>query len=206
MWSLPFREGRGCWVFPHLSTEVVRLQENPGELPQSRWGTWTLQVAFPPSRIGAQFAPGEWQHWGLFSVVLFFSFLHYADFPTEVPFSSSLKSSWHLHLQNMENGGKGWVFLFTSKAKPFLANSCSTSWSTQLTFIIVFPGTNVKKTFFLLLKTWKAGYRIWKNVWNCSTASDINCLSTYITMYRVSLYHCFQAFPLILFMVQKQIN
>ena len=31
-------------------------------------------------------------------------------------------------------------------------------------------------------------------------------VSTYFAMYRVSLCHCFQAFPLILFMVQKQIN
>lgn len=31
-------------------------------------------------------------------------------------------------------------------------------------------------------------------------------VSTYITMYRLSLSHCFQDFPLILFIVQKQIN
>lgn len=102
-------------------------------------------------------------------------------FPTEVLFSSSLKSLWHLHLLHMADSGKGWVLLFTSKENPFLANSCSTSRSTQLTFIIVFPGRNVKKISFLLLKTGKAGYRIRNSVWNCSIDSDINCLSLCIS-------------------------
>lgn len=38
--------------------EFLRLQGNPGELPKSRGGAYTLHVAFPLRKMGMQFAAG----------------------------------------------------------------------------------------------------------------------------------------------------
>lgn len=143
---------------------------------------------------------------GDFALLLsFFHFFIMLVFPLKTHFSISLKSSHHLHLQNMENGGKGRVFLFTSKALPgqllfhLLVNAINicNCFSRQKCKENIFPTAEDMKGRIQNMKKYLELLHCFRHKLS---------VSTYITMYGVGLYHWFQAFPLIQFVVQKQIN